>query len=167
MRGKFTQLATWAEVHAFSQPLMVRSGEEVVVSTPMRFAKILRLNAAGKRELVPMRWGFAKKMVWRPRAPDTCTLAPRPSTSSRLRAGVRGKTRYPDDAHLQRRRRASQWQDEAVGGYAEDGQPIAIAVIFETWRNGTESLDTFVQITTPANSLISRITDRMPVILPA
>jgi putative SOS response-associated peptidase YedK len=27
-------------------------------------------------------------------------------------------------------------------------------------------LDTFVQVTTPANALISRITDRMPAILP-
>jgi putative SOS response-associated peptidase YedK len=47
-----------------------------------------------------------------------------------------------------------------------DGQPIAIAVICEEWRNGAEKLMTFVQVTTPANKLISRITDRMPAILP-
>ena len=46
-----------------------------------------------------------------------------------------------------------------------DGQPIAIAVICETWRNGEDILETFVQVTTPANALISRITDRMPAIL--
>ncbi len=124
MCRKFTQLATWAEVHAFSQPLMVRSGEEVVVSTPMRFAKILRLNAAGKRELVAMRWGFAGQEL------------------------PNGETK--------------QWVVTP-----KDGQPIAIAVIFETWRNRVESLDTFVQVTTPANTLISRITDRTPAILPA
>lgn len=48
----------------------------------------------------------------------------------------------------------------------QDGQPIAIAVIYEEWHNGTETLETFVQVTTPANTLISRITDRMPAILP-
>lgn len=47
----------------------------------------------------------------------------------------------------------------------QDGQPIAIAVICEEWHNGSETLETFVQVTTPANTLISRITDRMPAIL--
>lgn len=62
MCGKFTHLSSWQEVHAFSQPLVVTNGTgEVVVSTPMRFANIMWLNAAGARELVPMRWGFAGK----------------------------------------------------------------------------------------------------------
>jgi putative SOS response-associated peptidase YedK len=39
-------------------------------------------------------------------------------------------------------------------------------VICEEWQNGPETLNTFVQVTTPANTLISRITDRMPAILP-
>jgi putative SOS response-associated peptidase YedK len=38
-------------------------------------------------------------------------------------------------------------------------------VICEKWTNGAETLDTFIQVTTPANALISRITDRMPAIL--
>ncbi len=46
-----------------------------------------------------------------------------------------------------------------------DGKPIAIAVICEKWANGSETLDTFIKVTTPANALISRITDRMPAIL--
>jgi putative SOS response-associated peptidase YedK len=46
-----------------------------------------------------------------------------------------------------------------------DGQPIAIAVICEQWQNGPETLDTFVQVTTPANRLIAAVTDRMPAIL--
>jgi putative SOS response-associated peptidase YedK len=32
-----------------------------------------------------------------------------------------------------------------------DKQPIAIAVICEKWTNGSEPIDTFVQVTTPAN----------------
>lgn len=48
-----------------------------------------------------------------------------------------------------------------------DGQPIAIAVLFEEWTNGDQRLWTFVQVTTPANALISKITDRMPAVLSA
>lgn len=46
-----------------------------------------------------------------------------------------------------------------------DGEPVAIAVIFEEWRNGPDALLTFVMVTTPPNALIARITDRMPAIL--
>jgi putative SOS response-associated peptidase YedK len=53
-----------------------------------------------------------------------------------------------------------------VGHTPNDKKPIAIAVICETWANGAETLDTFIQVTTPANAVISRITDRMPAILP-
>lgn len=57
MCGKFTQSASWQEVHAFSQPLVEKApADEVVTSTPMRFAKVMRLNADDARELAPMRW---------------------------------------------------------------------------------------------------------------
>ena len=59
MCGKFTQHSSWREVHAFSQPLTVPANAELVVSTPMRTANIMRLSANGEREMVPMRWGFA------------------------------------------------------------------------------------------------------------
>ena len=94
MCGKFTLMATWAEVYAFSQPLVVKSGEEVVVSTPMRFAKIMNLNAAGERELVPMRWGFAGKDDATPSRPrhmharaETIDKLPTFRTSFAKRAG--------------------------------------------------------------------------------
>jgi len=63
MCGKFSQLASWQDVHACSQPLTSTppGDHEQVISTPMRFAKIMRLGANGERELVRMRWGFAGK----------------------------------------------------------------------------------------------------------
>jgi putative SOS response-associated peptidase YedK len=84
MCGKFTQLRSWREVHAFSQPLVVKQAtDEVVVSTPMRFANIMRLNAAGARELVPMRWGFAGKDDPNPARPKH--MHARAETADRLR----------------------------------------------------------------------------------
>jgi putative SOS response-associated peptidase YedK len=62
MCGKFTQLSSWQDVHAFSRPLTApASADQLIVSTPMRFANVMRLNADSEREMVSMRWGFAGK----------------------------------------------------------------------------------------------------------
>lgn len=54
MCGQFTQLSSWQDVHAFSQPLTLPSGRhQLLVSTPMRFANFMRLNPNGDRELIP------------------------------------------------------------------------------------------------------------------
>lgn len=107
----------------------------------MRFANIIRLNEAGEREVVPMRWGFAAKADKNPSRPKH--MHARSETIDRL---PNGKTK--------------QWVITP-----NDGKPIAIAVICEKWTNGDETLDTFIQVTTPANALISKTTDRMPAIL--
>ncbi len=168
MCGKFTQLASWEEVHAFSQPLVMPAGAApVVVSTPMRSAKIMRLDADGRRELVPMRWGFAgrddpnptrpKHMHARSETIDRLPTFKRPFASGR---GILMVHTFNEGEELPNGR-TKQWVITP-----NDGQPIAIAVICEEWTNGAERLWTFVQATTPANTLISRITDRMPAILP-
>jgi putative SOS response-associated peptidase YedK len=168
MCGKFTQLASWEEVHAFSQPLVVKPGPaELVVSTPMRTARIMRLNAQGRRELVPMRWGFAGTDDRNPSRPKH--MHARGETVDRLRtfahafAQARGilMVHTFNEGEELANGKTKQWVITP-----KDGQPVAIAVICEEWRNGTETLWTFVQVTTPANALIARITDRMPAILP-
>ena len=165
MCGKFTQMRSWREVNAFSQPLVVK--DEVVVSTPMRLANIMRLNAQGEREMVPMRWGFAGKDDTAPTRPKhmhaRCeTIDTRPTFTQAVahRRGILMAHTFNEGEELPSSK-TKQW---VVSPH--DGQPIAIAVICETWRHGEETLETFVQVTTPANALISRITDRMPAILP-
>jgi hypothetical protein len=50
MCGKFRQLSSWREVHAFSQPLVVEGRtDEVIVSTPMQHHAVER---SGRAELV-------------------------------------------------------------------------------------------------------------------
>lgn len=167
MCGKFTQLASWQEVHAFSQPLVEKvPADEVVTSTPMRFAKVMRLNADGACELAPMRWGFADR--------NSATPLQRPK---QMHARAETIDKLPTFRQAFSGRRGILMvhtfnEGEEVGGRTKqwtitpnDGQPIAIAVIWEQWINGPEVLDTFVQVTVPANTLISRITDRMPAIL--
>lgn len=169
MCGKFTQLYSWQDVHAFSQPIgvVVPADTEVIVSTPMRFTNIMRLNAAGERELVPMRWGFAGRDDHNPERPKH--MHARGETVDRLRTfadvfanrrGILMVHTFNEGEELPNGK-TKQWVITP-----NDGQPIAIAVICEEWRNGAETLQTLVQVTLPANTLISRITDRMPAILP-
>ncbi len=167
MCGKFTQMASWQEVHAFSQPLTAKpSGDEEIVFTPMRFSKIMRLNAEGQRELVPMRWGFAGRNDPNPNRPkhmhsraETIDTLPTFKHSFAARRGILMVHTFNEGEEMPNGK-TNQWTITP-----RDRQPIAIAVIWEQWQNGAEALDTFVQVTVPANSLISRITDRMPAIL--
>lgn len=167
MCGKFTQMSSWQEVHAFSQPLVVTPSDEAIVSTPMRFANVMRLNATGLRELVPMRWGFAGRDDAAPVRPKhmhaRCeTIDNRPTFTDAF-ANARGilLVHTFNEGEELPNGKTKQWVVTP-----QDGQPIAIAVICEKWSNGAEVLETFVQVTTPANEIISRITDRMPAILP-
>jgi putative SOS response-associated peptidase YedK len=166
MCGKFTQHSSWREVHAFSQLLTVPTSEELVVSTPMRPAYIMRLNQDGRREMVPMRWGFSGANDKTPSTPRH--IHARAETVDRLRTFAQAFHETRGILMV-----ATFNEGEEVYGKTKqwviapnDGLPIAIAVICEEWTNGTELLDTFVMVTTPPNELIARITDRMPAILP-
>src|SRR5262245_11195928 len=168
MCGKFTQMSSWQEVHAFSQPLVGKtSGDEAIVPTPMRDARIMRRNASGGRELVTMRWGFAGNDDVNPARPKHMHV--RSETIERRRTfahafsharGILMVHTFNEGEELANGK-TKQWVITP-----NDLQPIAIAVICEEWTNGPEMFNTFVQVTTPANTLISRITDRMPAILP-
>lgn len=168
MCGKFTQMSSWQEVHAFSQPLIVKKpDDQVVVATPMRFANIMRLGAGGARELVAMRWGFAGKDDRAPTRPrhmharsETIDTLPTFKQAFAQARGILMVETFNEGEELPNGK-TKQWVITP-----NDGEPIAIAVICEKWTNGAETLETFVQVTVPANALISRITDRMPAILP-
>lgn len=167
MCGKFTQMATWEEVVAFSQPLVAIPDEApVTVSTPMRMAKVMRLGEDGRRELVPMRWGFSK--------PDNPSFKPdhmhvrsetidtRPTffESFAERRGIVVVSSFNEGEQLPSGK-TQQWVIRA-----RDRKPIPIAVVWEEWVGDSGSEPTFVMATTSPNPLIARIADRMPAILP-
>lgn len=167
MCGKFTQMSSWRELHEFSQPLTMDPSDTIVVSTPMRFAHIMRLGPDGQREMVPMRWGFADQKAATPCQPkhmhargETVDRLPTFADAFAQARGILMVRTFNEGEELPNGR-TKQWVITP-----HDSQPIAIAVICVAWRNGTQTLQTFVQVTTAANKLISRITDRMPAILP-
>lgn len=166
MCGKFTQMATWEEVVAFSQPLVEMPDDApVTVSTPMRTARVMRLGEDGRRELVALRWGFSK--------PENPSFKP-----DHMHARAETIDRRPTFAEAFAERRglvlvASFNEGEALPSgktrqwviRPRDRKPIAIAVVWEEWVGDAGSEPTFVMVTVPPNALIGRITDRMPAIL--
>ena len=166
MCGKFTQMATWAEVVAFSRPLTATPEDtSVTVSTPMRLAKVLRIGEDGARELAPMRWGFSK-----PENPSfkpdhmharAETIDTRRTFAEALeeRRGIVLVETFNEGEQLPSGK-TKQWVIRP-----KDRKPIAIAVIWEEWVGDAGSEATFVMVTVPPNQLIGRITDRMPAIL--
>ena len=71
MCGKFTAMASWAEVVAFSQPLTAdrdysRANDEAVTLKVMGQVNVIVSDEDEKeRKVVPMRWGFPHPMNWR------------------------------------------------------------------------------------------------------
>ncbi len=168
MCGKFTQMASWREVHAFSQPLVKKvPGDRVETATPMRMAHILCLDETGARIMVPMRWGFSRRGTTAPVRPDhmharaeTVDQLPTFRHAFARHRGILLVHTFNEGEELPNGR-TRQWVITP-----KDGEPIAISVICETWDGRDAPLWTFVQVTTPANALIAPLTDRMPAILP-
>src|SRR5579862_2159326 len=171
MCGKFTQMMSWRTVRDLSD-LVGRAEtvplDEMVIGTPMRLCQVIHLDSMGARINSAMRWGFvdvrAKPPLDRPKhmhaRAETIDQLP---TFARAFASSRGIL-------LTKTRNVGQ---ELPSGKTvqhtitpRDGQPIAIAVIWERWENRNEgTLLAFVMVTTPPNPLIATVADRMSAIL--
>jgi putative SOS response-associated peptidase YedK len=166
MCGKFTQMATWKQVVAFSQPLVaIPEDGEVIASTPMRLAQLMRLGEDRRREIVPMRWGFSKSgnASFRPdhmhARGETIDSRPMFMESFAERRGIVVVETFNEGEALPNGK-TKQWVIRP-----KDRKPIAIAVIWEDWQGDDGATPCFIQVTVPANALIAKITDRMPAIL--
>jgi putative SOS response-associated peptidase YedK len=70
MCGKFTAMASWAQVVAFSQPLTAESvrgsNDEPMTLKVMGMLNVIVWDAQEqRRKVVPMRWGFPHPKNWR------------------------------------------------------------------------------------------------------
>lgn len=163
-------MMSWAKVHEYSDFLgAAAEAADEVVATPMRFAQVIHLSDAGTRETVPMRWGFsdlrAKSPIDRPKhmhaRAETIDVLPTFADAFRYRRGIVVVNTFNEGEELPGGK-TRQWTITP-----NDGKPIGIGVVYERWTHRTEGeFLTFVMVTTPANALIGKITDRMPAILP-
>jgi putative SOS response-associated peptidase YedK len=135
---------------------------------PMQSVPVVRLNAAGERELAQVRWGLVPRWARDPSIGSRMinargeTAAIKPSFRTAFR---RHRCLLPADAFYE-------WQP-GPGGTRQpmriglgDGGLMGFAGLYERWLSPEgEPLDTCTILTTGANALLSRVHDRMPVIV--
>lgn len=161
MCGKFSQFLSWGEVLDFSQPLLPAPGETPVTVTPMRRAHVLTLDSEGRPCCREMIWGFVEDGSPRHIHARAETLDRRPTFREAFNQarGVIIVASF-NEADEPRPGRIRQWVIAP-----EDGGALAIAVVFRK-QEIFQGVDLgFVQVTTRASPLISRVSDRMPAVL--
>jgi putative SOS response-associated peptidase YedK len=171
MCGKFTQKPGWSGVTTLDELIAGGTDDAQMPDTvtPMRFADVLTLDAAGIRASVRMRWGFV---------PATAPDANVGTKFIHARAETIDSKPTFRDAFLKRRglvivetfNEGEEITPSKTRQYIvspNDGAPLSIAVIWERWL-GRAPVDllSFAMVTTTANTLIGKITDRMPAVLP-
>lgn len=160
-------MMSWREVHDYSDFLNASEGP-TETATPMRFAHIVRLKEDGRREAVPMRWGFmglnAKSPVGPPEhihaRAETIDTKPTFRDAFAQARGLLVVKTFNEGKEI------TPTKTEQHTIRSRDGKPVGIAVLWERWTHRNEGqLLTFVMVTTPANKLIGSITDRMPAVI--
>lgn len=136
-------------------------------AAPSQVLAAVRLDSAGRRELVGLRWGLVPHWA-KDRGIGRKTVNARAETVAEKPA-FRGAFRYrrcliPSDGFYEWQaigRRRQPWLVRL-----EDGGLFAFAGLWERWRGAAaEVLETFTVIVTDANELLRPLHDRMPVIV--
>jgi len=168
MCGKFTQMMFWNGLVELADIKGAANGDDVETVTPMRHADVITLDAGGRRRSVRMRWGLVP-----PEARDPSGVKPHIHARAET-IDVKPTFR---DAFLHRRglvvcstfnegREITPTKTEQYVLTPMDGQPVAIAVVWERWTGEPgQSLLSFAMVTVPPNDLIGTITDRMPALI--
>lgn len=170
MCGKFTAMASWRQVHDFSQPLSASGGDEVVTYRPMsNLPVIIWDRELRKRVIVPMRWGFPHRSDYR--RPDPIhvrseTIDEKPTFKDAFLNGQRGIVvmRTFNEGKELDNGKTEQWTVDPC-----DGVPRGFAFLWRRFeiKDLPAPLLCCVMATVPPNELIAQITDRMPAILEA
>jgi putative SOS response-associated peptidase YedK len=163
MCGKFTAMASWSEVVDFSDALTATAGagdndRSVTFRVMSELAVITFDREAGKRRVIPMRWGYPRR--GNSRAPDPIHARSETIGIVLVRTFNEGKQVSPKVTEQY----TIMLGDEPAG---------AIAFLFDQFPIAElkEPLRACVMVTVPANDLIRTLTtehaesDRMPAFL--
>jgi putative SOS response-associated peptidase YedK len=137
---------------------------------PTQSAPVVRLSAAGERELVILRWGLIPSWAKDPAIGNRMinaraeTLAEKAS----FRAALRDRRCLVlADGFYEWQKQGAKKQPYFIK--AADGLPFAMGGLWERWndRAGGETIESFTIVTTAANEALQPIHERMPIILDA
>lgn len=178
LRDTFLYLSRWSKKRGPPQTLVTLFGivaDELRIEpryniAPTQPGAIVRGVLHGERSLEPARWGLV------PRWAKDVKIGAR-----MINARSETAAEKPAFRDAFRRRRCLipasgfyEWQRLGSGRkqpyyiYAAERSPLALAGLWETWNDpqGDRPLTTFTVLTTAANATVSRLHDRMPVIIP-
>lgn len=167
MCGKFTAMASWRDVHAFSQALTAGAGDELVTYGVARDVPVIIFDKAlGQRRVVRMRWGFPHPPNWKIPQPIHAraeTVDTTQAFADAFHDGQRGIV------VMRTFNEGEEVGSKTVQWTIDPGDGIARGVAF-VWRGfDVEDLPApmfaCVMCTVPASKLIAPITDRMPAII--
>lgn len=163
-------MASWRQVHDFSQPLTFEAPDEIVTYRPMSNLPVIIFDKeTGRRVVVPMRWGFPHRSDFR--RPDPIhvrseTIDEKPTFREAFVEGQRGivvMQTFNEGKELANGK-CEQWTVNPG-----DGVPRGFAFLWRRFdiKDLPAPLLCCVMATVPPNKLIVEITDRMPAILEA
>lgn len=172
MCGRFAQyshLAAIARRFAVAEA-MVHADEEAPRYNIAPSSNILavRLDEAGTRELVRLKWGLVPHWSVEPKTSYSTANARAETVDTKpafRKAFKRHRCLIPADGWYE-------WEFVPGAKYkqpwyytSQDGGPIAIAGLWDRWHQGDQVLETCTIIVSPANAVAAPVHDRMPAIL--
>lgn len=179
MCGKFTAMASWSEVVDFAEAFSATAGDggdndrQVGFRVMSDLAVIVFDPEAGKRRVIPMRWGYPRRGNWR--SPDPIharseTIDSKPTFASAFQKGQRGIVLVKT---FNEGKQISPKVTEQHTIMLGDEPAGAIAFLFDEFSIADlpQRLRACVMVTVPANALIRTLTtehaesDRMPAFL--
>lgn len=135
--------------------------------TPMERAPVVRVNPeTHERELVRLRWGLIPSSAHDPSLGSRLiharseTVATKPAFRESFRQ--RRCLVVVDSFDIGKRRGKGK---KSYLIQMKDRKPFGVGAIWEWWQQGDEQIESCAIITTAANTLVSPINDRMPVII--
>jgi putative SOS response-associated peptidase YedK len=166
MCGKFTAMASWREVVDFSQPLTGKQDrgdggdEEVTYGVARALPVIVWDHEAGKRRIVPMRWGFPHPKDWRRPQPIHArseTIDTTRAFAEAFATGQRGIVVFKtfnegeEIAKPSGKTETVQWTIDP-----RDGQPRGFAFVWRRFEvpDLPQPMLACVMVTVPANKLL-------------
>src|SRR5688500_1069926 len=167
MCGRFT-LRTPASklVQQFFLPVTPEIKPRLNIAPTQMVAAVRRLPGQGSPELVFLKWGLIPPWADDPAIGNRMinarceTLAEKRAFSPALKER---RCLLPADGFYEWLAQGKKKQPYHFT--LKDGEPFAIAGLWQHWRRGEQTIDSCTVITTEANELVRPMHDRMPVIL--
>lgn len=168
MCGRYTHLFTWTQLHRLMElttpPTQLALRYNVA---PTQIAPVV-LAAKSERRLKMLRWGLVPSWA-KSGAFGARTINARSETvagAPAFRAAFKQRRcLVPISGFYEWEKRAEGQPKQPWYITPMDDRPLALAGLWEEWGGGEELIRSFTILTTSANTLMSPIHDRMPVIL--